>query len=121
MACKITAWFLTCAALHFFALSASAQSNDRSARIEAAKKEGKLNWYTATSLDESKPLLEDFESLYPFVKGDLLRASAEKTLNRIAIETRAGKWDFDLATLSEVDALMENKLLGRYVSPEAKN
>lgn len=27
----------------------------------------------------------------------------------------------DLATLSEVDALMENKLLGTYVSPEAKN
>jgi iron(III) transport system substrate-binding protein len=73
--------------------------------IEGAKKEGKLLWYTSTNVTESKPLLDDFEKQYPFIKGEIFRASGEKTLNRIATETRAGRWDFDLVTISEVDAL----------------
>jgi iron(III) transport system substrate-binding protein len=89
--------------------------------IEAAKKEGKLVWYTSTSLTESKPLLDDFEKLYPFVTGEIFRASGEKTLNRIMTESRAGRWDFDVVTINEVDALMDVKLLGAYKSPEAKN
>jgi iron(III) transport system substrate-binding protein len=72
--------------------------------VEAAKKEGKLAWYTSTSVTESKPLLDDFEKLYPFIKGEILRASGEKTLNRIMTESRAGRWDFDVVTISEVDA-----------------
>jgi iron(III) transport system substrate-binding protein len=89
--------------------------------IEAAKKEGKVVWYTSTSVTESKPLLDDFEKLYPFVKGEIFRASGEKTLNRIMTESRAGRWDFDVVTISEVDALMDAKLLSPYKSPEAKN
>lgn len=89
--------------------------------VEAAKKEGKLVWYTSTSVTESKPLLDDFEKLYPFVKGEIFRASGEKTLNRIMTESRAGRWDFDVVTISEVDALMDAKLLAPYKSPEAKN
>jgi len=88
---------------------------------EAAKKEGKLVWYTSTSVTESKPLLDDFEKLYPFVRGEIVRASGEKTLNRLMTESRAGRWDFDVVTISEVDALMDAKLLAPYKSPEAKN
>ena len=89
--------------------------------VEAAKKEGKLVWYTSTNVSESKPLLDDFEKLYPFIKGEIVRASGEKTLNRIMTESRAGRWDFDVVTISEVDALMDAKLLAPYKSPEAKN
>ncbi len=89
--------------------------------IEATKKEGKLVWYTSTSVTESKPLLDDFEKLYPFLRGEIFRASGEKTLNRIMTEGRAGRWDFDVVTISEVDALMDAKLLAPYKSPEAKN
>ena len=89
--------------------------------IEAAKKEGKLVWYTSTNVTESKPLLDDFEKLYPFIKGEIFRASGEKTLNRIMTESRAGRWDFDVVTISEVDALMDAKLLAPYKSPEARN
>jgi len=89
--------------------------------VEAAKKEGRLVWYTSTSVTESKPLLDDFEKLYPFIKGEIVRASGEKTLNRIMTESRAGRWDFDVVTISEVDALMDARLLAPYKSPEAKN
>ena len=105
----------------FVSANVHGQSDDRAKQIEAAKKEGKLLWYTSTNVTESKPLLDDFEKQYPFIKGEIFRASGEKTLNRIFTESRAGRWDFDVVTISEVDALMDAKLLASYKSPEAKN
>ena len=86
------------------------QTDERAKLVEAAKKEGKLVWYTSTNVTESKPLLDDFEKLYG-IKGEIFRASGEKTLNRIVTEGRAGRWDYDVVTISEVDALMDAKLL----------
>jgi iron(III) transport system substrate-binding protein len=88
--------------------------------IEGARKEGKLVWYTSTNVTDSKPLLDDFEKLYPFLKGEIVRASGENTLNRIMTESRAGRWEFDVVTINEVDALLDVKLLASYKSPEAK-
>ena len=96
-----------------------AQGDERAKLVEGAKKEGKLIWYTSTNISESKPLLDDFEKQYPFVKGEIFRASGEKTLNRIVTEARAGRSDFDIVTISEVDALIDAKLLAPYRSPEA--
>jgi iron(III) transport system substrate-binding protein len=98
-----------------------AQTDDRAKMIDAAKKEGKLVWYTSTNVTESKPLLDDFEKQYPFIKGEIFRASGEKTLNRIVIEARANRSEFDIVTISEVDALIDAKLLAPYRSPEAKS
>ena len=95
------------------------QTDERAKLVEAAKKEGKLVWYTSTNVTESKPLLDDFEKTYG-IKGEIFRASGEKTLNRIVTEGRAGRWDYDVVTISEVDALMDAKLLGSYRSPEAR-
>jgi len=96
------------------------QSGSNQALIDGAKKEGEFVWYTSMSVSDSKPLLDAFEKKYPFIKGKLLRASSEKTLNRIITETRGGKWDFDVVALSEVGVLAERKLTSPYVSPEAK-
>lgn len=97
------------------------QADEQAKRIEAARKEGKLVWYTSTNVTESKPLLDDFEKQYPFIKGEIFRASGEKTLNRIVTEGRAQRWDWDVVTISEVDALTDAKLLMPYRSPEQKN
>jgi iron(III) transport system substrate-binding protein len=105
----------------FISANVYGQTDDRAKQIEAAKKEGKLLWYTSTNVTESKPLLDDFEKQYPSIKGEIFRASGEKTLNRIATETRAGRWDFDLVTISEVDALQDAKMLAPYKSPEARS
>jgi iron(III) transport system substrate-binding protein len=61
-----------------FSLDATAvwgQIDDKAKLVEGAKKEGKLVWYTSTNVTESKPLLDDFEKQYPFVKGEIFRAS----------------------------------------------
>src|SRR6266542_794986 len=108
----------------FFSLgghSAWGQTDERTKLIEEAKKEGKLVWYTSTNVTESKPLLDDFEKQYPFIKGEIFRASGEVILNRVIGETRAGKWNFDVVMVGEFDVLMGAKLLAPYKSPEAKN
>ena len=114
-------WRIGLAAIILFATGdlAWSQSDERTKLVEAAKKEGKLDWYTSTNITESKPLLDDFEKAYG-IKGEIIRASGEKTLNRIVTEGRAGRWDFDVVTISEVDALTDAKLLMAYRSPEAR-
>src|SRR4249919_1935963 len=100
-------------------INRASSQDDRAKQIEAAKKEGKLVWYTSTNVTESKPLLDDFEKTYG-IKGEIFRASGEKTLNRIVTEGRAGRWDYDVVTISDVDALMDAKLLMPYRSQEAR-
>src|SRR4029079_10701421 len=100
-------WSL-CAIVFFIAAApAFSQTEDKAKLIDGAKKEGRLIWYTSTNITESKPLLDDFEKQYPFVKGEIFRASGEKTLNRSITEARAGRSEFDIVTISEVDALIE--------------
>ena len=108
-------------AFFLFPINRAWSQDDRAKQIEAARKEGKLVWYTSTNLTESKPLLNDFEKQYPFIKGEIFRASGEVTLNRIFTETRGGKWNFDVVMGNEFDVLMDAKLLAPYKSPESKN
>jgi iron(III) transport system substrate-binding protein len=100
--------------------SASAQADPTAKLVEGAKKEGNLSWYTSMNVNESKPLADDFEKQYPFIKVELFRSSGEKIQNRVTTETRAGRWNFDVAGLSEIGTLIEHKLIAPYYSPEAK-
>jgi iron(III) transport system substrate-binding protein len=97
-----------------------AQSDHTAKLVEGAKKEGNLVWYTSMNVTESKPLVDDFEKQYPFIKTELFRASGEKIQNRVTTEVRAGKWEFDLVSISEIGTLVEAKALSPYVSPESK-
>ena len=115
---SLSLWIMT---LAIGVVSAWGQADEKAKLVEGAKKEGKLIWYTSTNVTESKPLLDDFEKLYPGIKGEIFRASGEKTLNRIVTEARANHSEFDIVTISEVDALIDAKLLAPYRSPEAKS
>src|SRR5215831_9352014 len=67
---------------------ASLHAQSQPALVEAAKKEGKLVWYTSMAIDTSKPLLDAFIKEYPFMKAELVRAGEEQLMNRILSETR---------------------------------
>lgn len=88
--------------------------------LEGAKKEGRVVWYTAMSTSDSKPLTDEFQKLYPFIKVDLVRAGGQQIMNRALNETKAGKWSFDAVTASGVNLLIRHKIIGPYLSPEAK-
>jgi ABC-type Fe3+ transport system substrate-binding protein len=86
--------------------------------VEAAKKEGKLVWYTSMAIDTSKPLLDQFLKEYPFIKADLVRAGEEQLMTRIMSETRAGKWLFDVVAGSAISVLVDRNIISPYPSPE---
>jgi iron(III) transport system substrate-binding protein len=88
--------------------------------LEAAKKEGKLVWYTSMAIDTSKPLVDVFEKQYPFVRIELVRAGEEQLLNRIMTEERAGKSLFDVVSSSAIQVLAMRNYLSPYATPEAQ-
>ncbi len=91
-----------------------------SALVEAAKKEGRLTWYTSMAIDTSKPLLDAFLAEYPFIKAELARLGEEQLLNRILTEARAGKVLFDVVSSSGIQLLAQKNFLAPYASPEAQ-
>jgi iron(III) transport system substrate-binding protein len=88
--------------------------------LQAAKKEGKLVWYTSMAIDTSRPLLDAFLKRYPFIKEDLVRLGEEQLLNRILTESRAGKSFFDVVSSSGIQLLAGRNFLSPYASAEAQ-
>ena len=116
---NIRSWFFFTALFLAAAQEAWGQSEHTANLIKGAQNEGKLVWYTSLGVSDSRQLLDAFEKQYPFVKTELFRASGEKTMNRIMTETQAGRWEFDVVSLSAINILVRRKLISSYVSPEA--
>lgn len=119
-AVNIMWFFLVFALLSWKATEGLAQSQHTTKLIEGAKQEGELMWYTSMGLSDAKPLIKEFEGLYPFIKVKLYRTGAIGVLNKILTEARAGKYIFDVAESSGqlVLSLTEKKLISPYLSPE---
>lgn len=56
--------------------------------IEAARKEGAVNFYTTMAATESTLFADAFHSKYPFIKVEITRLGSDKLL-RILTESRA--------------------------------
>ena len=57
------------------------------ALIEAAKKEGKVSYYTAMDLSVAEPMAKAFEAKFPGIKVAVERTGAERLFNRLVQET----------------------------------
>ena len=73
------------------ARSAWGQADENAKLVEGAKKESKLVWYTSTNVTEAKPLLDDFEKVYPFVKGEIGRRKPRASSRSSKIPTAPGR------------------------------
>ena len=73
---------------------AGVAADESTAKIEAAKKEGKVILYTNAS--GIAPLIKRFEEKYPFLKVEQLRTGAPKLLSRVLAEYKAGALKADL-------------------------
>jgi ABC-type Fe3+ transport system substrate-binding protein len=66
------------------------------ALIEAAKKEGRVVWYTAQILNQlARPIADAFEKKYG-IKVDPVRADVTDTVLRISAEAKAGRMQVDV-------------------------
>src|SRR3989442_6165977 len=103
-------------ALLFFVTGAAAAD----ARVDQARKEGEVVWYTAMNVPDAEALRQPFNERYPFVRLTLLRSTGEKVRTRILTEARANRYAWDVVSfnLLDIDALDREGLLAAYTSSE---
>jgi len=86
-------------------------------RLEAARKEGKVVWYTSLALTSSEKVAKLFETAYPGVKVEAHRTGSQRILQRMMQELSSNIKNVDVVHTSDAGhyvLLKEKKLLMRY-------
>jgi iron(III) transport system substrate-binding protein len=95
------------------------------ALVEAAKKEGKLSWYTSVDLPVGEKIAKAFEAAYPGVSMKVERSGAERIFQRIAQEAQSKIYNCDVVNSSDAAHLIiwkRGEMLASYLPEEvAKN
>ena len=89
----------------------------RIARVEAAKKEGKVVWYTSLALPTAEKIGKLFEAAYPGIKVEVHRTGSQRILQRVMQEMQANLKQVDVIHTSDAGhfvLLKEKKLLMKY-------
>ena len=76
------------------------------ALIEAAKKEGKLSWYTSVDLPVAERIAKAFEAAYPGVTMKVERSGAERIFQRIGQEAQSKISNCDVVNSSDAAHLI---------------
>ena len=87
------------------------------ARVEAAKKEGKVVWYTSLALPTAEKIAKLFEAAYPGVKVEVQRTGSQRILQRVMQEMQANLKLVDVIHTSDAGhfvLLKEKKLLMKH-------
>jgi len=86
-------------------------------RVEAAKKEGKVVWYTSLVLPSAEKVAKLFEAAYPGIKVEVHRTGSQRILQRVMQELQANIKNVDIIHTSDAGHfvfLKEKKLLAKY-------
>ncbi|PYO15494.1 MAG: iron ABC transporter substrate-binding protein [Candidatus Rokuibacteriota bacterium] len=89
-------------------------------RVEAAKKEGKVVWYTSLALPTAEKVGKLFEAAYPGIKVEVQRTGSQRILQRVMQELQANLKLIDVIHTSDAGhfvLLKEKKLLMKYTPP----
>ncbi|MDQ4061634.1 MAG: extracellular solute-binding protein [Pseudomonadota bacterium] len=88
--------------------------------IEAAKKEGRLVFYTASFTEVEQEVIKAFNKRFPFIKVEMVRASGGQLITRIRTEAAAGKLIADVIDHSDRGLMLEMEdLFQDYAPPNA--
>jgi iron(III) transport system substrate-binding protein len=101
---------------------ADAQTYGTPELIEAAKKEGRMVYYTADFSEPEQEIIKTFNKRFPFVKVEMVRAPGGQLITRIKTEAAAGKLSADAVNHSD-RGLMQGiaDLFQDYAPPNAKD
>ena len=86
----------------------------------AAKSEGKVTWYTTFSSDDVDPMIKAFNKVYPDIKVDALRLSADQIPPKIITEQKGHQYTADVVSgdSPQVAQLIQAKTLQPYTPPD---
>jgi len=98
--------------------AAAVASAQDAALVEAAKKEGKIVWYTSLVLPSAEKVAKLFEAAYPGIRVDVNRTGSQRILQKVLQEMQAGIKNADVVHTSDAGhfvLLKDKKLLLRYL------
>jgi iron(III) transport system substrate-binding protein len=110
---------LTIASMALGAADAAAQDT----RVDAAKKEGKVVWYTSLALPSAEKVAKAFEAAYPGIKVEVHRTGSQRILQRVMQELSANIKNVDVIHTSDAGhyvLLKDKKLLMKYTPTGAE-
>ena len=88
--------------------------------IEAARREGKLVFYSAQVAESELPVIAAFNKRFPFIKVEFLRAPGNQLIQRVKTEAAAGKLLADVIDHSDRSLMLEiENLFQDYKPPNA--
>src|SRR6266704_2205858 len=99
------------------AAPAAAQTFGPPELIEAAKKEGKLIYYTANFAEVEQEVIKAFNKRFPFVRVEMVRAPGGQLITRVKTEAAAGKLAADIVDHSDRGLMLELVDLFQYYAP----
>jgi iron(III) transport system substrate-binding protein len=108
------------AGLATFALLPTGEAWAQTPLVEAAKKEGKVVWYTSLALPSAEKVAKLFETAYPGIKVEVHRTGSQRILQRVMQELQANIKNVDVVHTSDAGhfvLLKEKKLLARHTPP----
>jgi iron(III) transport system substrate-binding protein len=86
---------------------ADAQAYGSNELIEAAKKEGRMVYYTADFSEPEQEIIKAFNKRFPFVKVEMVRAPGGQLITRIKTEAAAGKLAADAVCHSDRGLMLD--------------
>ena len=108
---------LTLAMALFWTAASAGLASGQDARLEAAKKEGKVVWYTSLAVPSTEKIAKMFEAAYPGIKVEAHRTGSQRVLQRLMQELQANIKNADVVHTSDAGhfvLLKEKKLLMPY-------
>src|SRR5919108_2557116 len=99
------------------ALMLAAPAAAQDARVEAARKEGKVVWYTSLALPSAEKVAKLFETKYAGIKVEVHRTGSQRILQRVMQELQANIKNVDVIHTSDAGhyvLLKDKKLLAKY-------
>jgi iron(III) transport system substrate-binding protein len=85
-----------------------------------ADQEGQVNWYTTFAADDVSNMVSAFNKVYPKIKINALRLSADQLPPRVITEQRGGEYNADVVSgdAPQVDQLINANALAPYCPPD---
>jgi iron(III) transport system substrate-binding protein len=87
------------------------------ARVDAARREGTVVWYTSLAVPSTEKIVKLFEAAYPGIKVDAHRTGSQRVLQRVMQELQANIKNVDVVHTSDAGhfvLLKEKQLLMKY-------
>jgi len=110
-------WLLTIALALSWPVGFADLTSAQDARLEAAKKEGKVVWYTSLAVPSSEKIAKMFEAAYPGIQVEVHRTGSQRVLQRVMQEVQANIKNADVVHTSDAGhfvLLKDKKLLMKY-------